>query len=93
MHTIMVKNDNDVVAFGRNDYGQLGLGHNNVRDEPTLLIKGIFVQQIACGYIHTVILEENGDVLVTGHNLCGQLGLGHNHNQNKLIRLMGKLVK
>lgn len=28
MHTIIVKNNNDVITFGRNNCGQLGLGHN-----------------------------------------------------------------
>ena len=34
MHTIMIKKNNDVVAFGCNDYGQLGLGHNDDQNKP-----------------------------------------------------------
>ena len=29
MHTIMVKDNDNVVAFGYNNSGQLGLGHNS----------------------------------------------------------------
>ena len=29
-HTVIVKNNNDVLVFGYNYYGQLGLGHNGM---------------------------------------------------------------
>ena len=37
-HTIIYKNNGDVLVFGYNDDGQLGLGHNNNINIPTLLM-------------------------------------------------------
>ena len=34
----MGKNNGDVLVFGSNYYGQLGLGHNNNINVPTLLM-------------------------------------------------------
>ena len=87
-HTVILQDDNDVLVFGRNDHGQLGLGHNDDQNKPITLMQGIPIRQIACGAYHTVILQDNNDVLVFGGNYYGQLGLGHNHDQNKPVTLM-----
>jgi len=88
MHTVMVKKNNDVLVFGANYYGQLGLGHNNDQNNPQNIDAEKYpYAKIACGIRHTVILQDNNDVLVFGANYYGQLGLGHNHNQNKPVSL------
>ena len=88
MHTVLLKDNNDVLIFGANKYGQLGLGNNYYQNKPVTLMQGIAIRQIACGGLHTVILQDDNDVLVFGRNHYGQLGLGHNDNQNKPITLM-----
>ena len=88
MHTVLVKENNDVLVFGANDYGQLGLGHNDDQNKPQTLMQGIAIRQIACGCNHTIILQDDNDVLIFGRNDNGRLGLGHNDKQNKPIRLM-----
>ena len=50
MHTMMIKDNDDVVAFGSNNHGQLGLGHNINQNKPILMMHGIPIRQIACGY-------------------------------------------
>jgi alpha-tubulin suppressor-like RCC1 family protein len=77
------KSYHDVVVFGYNKYGQLGLGHNEDQNKPQLLMHGEEIHQIACGSYHTVILKADHDILVFGDNYSGQLGLGHDKNQNK----------
>ena len=77
-----------MLVFGRNVYGQLGLGHNRDQNKPITLMQGIPIRQINCGARYTIILQENNDVLVFGSNFSGQLGLGHNDHQNKPITLM-----
>ena len=84
----MATQNNDVLVFGANNYGQLGLGHNRNQNKPVTLMQGIPIRQIDCGANHIVILQDNNDVLVFGHNYHGQLGLGHNRDQNKPITLM-----
>ena len=56
MHTVIIKENNDVLVFGCNDYGQLGLGHNDNQNKPITLMQGIPIRQIACGdksYCHS----------------------------------------
>ena len=57
MHTVIVKENDDVLVFGCNDNGQLGLGHNDDQNKPITLMRGIPIRQIACGYRHTVSLR------------------------------------
>ena len=87
-HTVILQDNNDVLVFGWNDYGQLGLGHNDNQNKPITLMQGIPIRKIACGEDHTIILQDNNDVLVFGDNRYGQLGLGHYDEQNKPITLM-----
>jgi len=63
-HTVILQDDNNVLVFGLNDSGQLGLGHNDDQNKPIILMQGISIRQIACGWEHTVILQDNNDVLV-----------------------------
>ena len=48
-HTIILTENNDVLVFGNNDYGQLGLGHNDNQNKPVLLMNDKQIRQIACG--------------------------------------------
>lgn len=72
--------DGRVVAWGRNDYGQLGrqvTGHSGipsyVLDETGKQITGI--KQISAGSSHMLAIKENGEVLAWGLNNYGQLGI------------------
>ena len=71
-----------MLAFSYNYSGQLGLGDNNNRNKPTLLMKYLSIQQMACGELHTLILKESGELLAFGHNHDRQLGLCDNDNRN-----------
>ncbi|RQM23718.1 hypothetical protein B5M09_003914 [Aphanomyces astaci] len=82
-HTIVLCRRGRVFGFGRNDYGQLGIGdagvHVNQRiATPTLLtdLEGKEVVRIACGCYHTVAVAESGMLYVFGRNNHGQLGTG-----------------
>jgi len=57
-HTIVLQENNNVVVFGDNFYGQLGLGHNNNQCLPIVLMQKIAIREIACGRNHTMILNE-----------------------------------
>ena len=86
-HTIVAcEAPHGVVAFGKNDYGQLGVHSPNAEPKlvPTPLgpITGtgdgemLSVTQVACGYYHTVGITEDGKVFSCGRNDYGQLGHG-----------------
>ena len=63
MHTIFTKNDK-IFCFGRNDHGQLGLGHNIDQYQPVMLMQQIDIKQIVCGGTHSIILKNNNDILI-----------------------------
>ena len=79
---------NQLLAFGYNHYGQLGLGDMKDRNIPTLVMRDTTIRQIICGNDHTFILKESGELFAFGHNYDGQLGLGDNENRNVPTLLM-----
>jgi alpha-tubulin suppressor-like RCC1 family protein len=70
--------EGEVLAFGNNRNGQLGLGDYQQRDFVSSLkaLKNNIIQ-IAGGDRHSLFLDNNGRVWVSGMNNDGQLGLGH----------------
>ena len=48
----MGKDDGDVLVFGNNAWGRLGLGHNNDVNTPTLLMNDKNIRNIICGKHH-----------------------------------------
>jgi alpha-tubulin suppressor-like RCC1 family protein len=67
-----------VLAWGRNDFGQLGNGTSTSASTPVRvrLPGGTNVQQVRAGCDHTVALTSTGHVLAWGINGNGQLGNG-----------------
>ncbi|GIQ84463.1 hypothetical protein KIPB_005957 [Kipferlia bialata] len=69
-----------VFVCGRNQSGQLGLGHQGTMLLPTpldpvveALAEGLKVVDIAAGYRHTVIALSDGTVYAVGDNRYGQV--------------------
>eukprot|EP01059_Diplonema_ambulator_P037091 TRINITY_DN9626_c0_g2_i2.p2 TRINITY_DN9626_c0_g2~~TRINITY_DN9626_c0_g2_i2.p2 ORF type:complete len:791 (+),score=254.37 TRINITY_DN9626_c0_g2_i2:3235-5607(+) len=95
-HTCVVY-DGILYTMGWNRFGQLGLGDDIDRNEPTevLFFRGKVIRDITCGVQHTVVLCTDG-LYVMGGNTFGQLGLGHQMNQQEPQRLGffdGKAIK
>ena len=78
--TIILKEHGEILVFGSNRYGQLGLSSSRIRVPTPLLVINKHVIQIACGDMHTLILTLDGQVFSFGSNKYGQLGLDHNCN-------------
>ncbi|EEY57540.1 uncharacterized protein PITG_00097 [Phytophthora infestans T30-4] len=89
-HTIALCSGAHLFAFGRNDYGQLGLGRSNASSTSNLQLQqqrfsnarlideleGKDIVRIACGCYHTIAVSDNGVMYVFGRNNHGQLGTG-----------------
>ena len=82
------KKNGELIGFGFNSSGQLGIGNNENQFIPKLVMIDKEIKSISCGSHHSMILKENGEVFVFGYNYYGQLGIGNNENQNKPILLM-----
>ncbi|XP_066933658.1 probable E3 ubiquitin-protein ligase HERC4 [Clytia hemisphaerica] len=79
-----------VFAWGKNSYGQLGLGNVEDKCYPTKvklsLPQGQSVRYIACGEEHSVLLSSTGNIFTFG---CGSSGqLGHNSFSDEHIPKM-----
>ncbi len=64
--------DGSVYVWGRNDYGQLGLGDRKARNEPEKLDLQ-HVTYVCCGGKFSMAMDENGDIWGWGDNEHGQL--------------------
>ncbi|XP_028264081.1 probable E3 ubiquitin-protein ligase HERC3 isoform X2 [Parambassis ranga] len=81
-----------VFGWGRNDRGQLGLGHTKDRHTPAPVhaLNMKKTTDISCGTDHTAILTKHGAVFTFGSGQYGQLG--HNSFRNELRpRLVAEL--
>ncbi|MDI6642051.1 MAG: hypothetical protein QME68_07060, partial [Elusimicrobiota bacterium] len=60
-HTIAIKTDGTLWAWGNNSMGQLGLGDNTDRNTPTQVGTDTNWSSVSCGYYHTLAIKtENG---------------------------------
>ena len=75
-HSMALRRDGTVWSWGRNDYGQLGIGSDNHQSEP-MQIDGLSdIVAITAGGWHSMALTSDGRVYVWGGNQHGQLGNG-----------------
>ena len=87
-HTITLSDDGTVHSFGRNNEGELGLGHNNDVSLPTPIPNLPKINQISCGGYFTVCMDYEGFIWSFGHNSCGQLGTGNRASCNVPQKLL-----
>ena len=78
-HVLALMDDADeVLAWGRNHNGQLGLGHTESTEGPKKVklpaLGNVRVRSIAAGQAHSLAVYDNGDVYGWGACDFGQLG-------------------
>lgn len=73
-----IKDTNDVFVWGQAPWGQLGLGDEAPRLEPTLLpsLLGKAIRTVSCGLQHTLAVADTGETYAWGHGGSGRLGCG-----------------
>ena len=75
-HTVALKQDGTVWAWGNNRYAQLGDGSSADRLSP-VQVEGLSeIIDVSAGYYHTLALKQDGTVWAWGDNSHGQLGNG-----------------
>ena len=91
MHTVIVKENNDVLVFGHNCDGQLGLGHNDRKNKPVTLMQN--VKQIE-GYNVDIkwSSENHHQFSTTFRNRIHCFLLIHKRNQNNTGLKIPKFV-
>ncbi|GIW30306.1 MAG: hypothetical protein KatS3mg071_0480 [Meiothermus sp.] len=88
-HTLALKADGSVWAWGDNPNGELGTGDNTPYSVPTAVPNLTGVKSIAAGGNHSVALLADGTVRTWGFNNHGQLGNGSNTNSNVPVAVTG----
>jgi alpha-tubulin suppressor-like RCC1 family protein len=89
LHSLAVKSDGTLWAWGYNGYGQLGDGTGTSRNAPVLIGTVGNVVAAAAGDNHTVVLKGDGTVWCAGYNYEGQLGNGSTNLPYAFVRVPG----
>jgi len=78
-HTVALKVNGTVWAWGNNGAGRLGTGHSIYvnRNIPTQVIGLRNIAYIAAGDHHTIALTNDGNIYAWGNHGVGQLGIGY----------------
>ena len=81
--TFVIKADGTLWAWGRNNYGQLGIGNTVNTAVKTQVGTAANWQSIEGGQFHTAAIKADGTLWTWGFNASGQLGI--NNTTNKTI--------
>ncbi|KAI4466478.1 regulator of chromosome condensation (rcc1) repeat [Holotrichia oblita] len=74
-HTIALRSDGTVYAWGDNRYGQLGVDPAKPNSfVPIQVFRDESIASVHSGWTHSAALTKNGRVMVWGRNSYGQLG-------------------
>ncbi len=78
MHTLALTTGGELLAWGNNNRGQLGIGNTTSSDTPVpvSLPPGTTVTAIAAGESHSLARTTGGHLLAWGDGSAGQLGDG-----------------
>ncbi|HEX5041331.1 MAG TPA: S8 family serine peptidase [Candidatus Polarisedimenticolaceae bacterium] len=90
-HTLALKRDGTVLAWGDNTYGQLGNGDPTHTDRlvPTAVSNLTNVVAVAAGFYHSVAVKGDGTVWTWGLNNTGQLGDGTHTDRDSPVLVPG----
>ncbi|MBI4733792.1 MAG: RCC1 repeat-containing protein, partial [Rubrobacteridae bacterium] len=76
MHTLALKSDGTVWAWGHNNYGQLGDGTTINKTSPVQVPGLTDVANVSGGILHSIVFKSDGTVWTWGCNIFGQIGDG-----------------
>lgn len=86
-HSVAIKTDGSLWAWGDNSKGQLGNGSNISKTTPTKIGTATNWKAIAAGSTHNMALKSDGSLWMWGENTNGQLGIGTTINKNIPVRV------
>ncbi len=86
-HTLWVKANGTLWAWGDNDYGQLGDGTITDRLFPVQIGADNNWVAISAGYFHSLGLKSDGTLWAWGLNNIGQLGDGTTTNRTSPVQI------
>ena len=91
-HSLAVREQGTVYAWGSSEYGQLGRGGHGAgtrRLVPTEVPASGMVVAVTTGCYHSLALNRDGTVMACGYNTSGQLGLGDTARHDTFTAIPG----
>jgi hypothetical protein len=88
-HSLAVKTDGTLWAWGRNDQGQVGNGSTVNQGIPFEVSSDTHWVAVAAGFGHSLALKDDGTLWAWGDNQSGQLGNGAGPDQHQPVQLGG----
>ncbi len=86
-HSLAVKENGTVWAWGRNSAGQLGDNTSTNRSTPVLVPGLSRIISVTGGGEFSLALDSTGNVFSSGNNSSGQLGIGSTTNQHTFSQI------
>src|SRR5512135_2005937 len=86
-HTVAIKTDGTLWAWGWNFRGQLGNGTNTDINTPVQVGADTGWRSVSAGREYTAAIKKDGTLWAWGRNDMGQLGDGTQESRNKPVRI------
>jgi alpha-tubulin suppressor-like RCC1 family protein len=86
-HSLAITGDGGVLAWGDNEYGQVGIGTTADQLTPVQVAGLQEVGAIAAGFGHSLALKKDGDIFAWGSNNMGQLGDSSLNDRHTPVRV------
>lgn len=87
VHSLAVRTNGTLWAWGRNTEGQLGDGSNTDKDSSIQIGIDTNWQGVACGSFHSFAIKSDSTLWAWGRNTEGQLGDGTNISKNSPVQI------
>jgi alpha-tubulin suppressor-like RCC1 family protein len=88
-HTLSICGDSTVMAWGRNNFGQLGNGTNTGSNIPVKVSSLAGIIAVSGGWDHSLALKSDSTVWAWGNNMYGQLGDASNTARKTAVKVSG----
>jgi alpha-tubulin suppressor-like RCC1 family protein len=88
-HSLSICDNGVVMAWGKNNYGQLGDGTTMEKTNPVEVNSLADITAVSTGDLHSIFLKSDGTVWAVGRNISGQLGDGTNVDRLNPVQMIG----
>lgn len=85
--TMALTDQGSIYSWGRNEFGQLGLGNTSQQNSPEKITAISNVAKIASGDTHALALTQDGKLYSWGGGTNGRLGLGNTDQKNSPVQV------